>query len=106
MPTFAIVAGKIDGEVKTNVVGNEKTPVANFRVATEPGWYSVAAWRDLASKVPASGSYVVVTGKLSTRSYDKDGTKVWVTEIVASSIETVSVAGPAVAATTDDLFAD
>jgi single-stranded DNA-binding protein len=99
MPTFAMVAGKIDGEVKVNQVGDQKLPVANFRVATEPGWYSVAAWRELSAKVPAPGSYVIVTGKLSSRSYDKDGQKHVAVEVVASTIEVIGAAAPA-----EDLF--
>jgi single-stranded DNA-binding protein len=93
--TFVVATGTIDSEVKVNQVGDEHTPVANFRINANPGWFSAAAWRDLASKVPAQGTPVLITGKLSTRSYEKDGVKTYVTEIVASTIEVLGAVTPA-----------
>lgn len=34
----------------------------------------------------AEGNYILANGKISRRSYDKDGVKVWVTEITAFSV--------------------
>ena len=80
------------------------TVVTDFRVATTPRrldkatgewrdletmWYGVTCWRGLADNVAASvqkGDRVVVTGRLSQRSYEKDGEKRTVLEIDATSI--------------------
>lgn len=105
MSTFVVLSGTVDGEVKINQVGDQKKKVANFRIATNPGWYSVAAWEQLADKVPVAGTHILVTGRLTGRSYDKtvgsETIKINVTEITASSIETIGAAAPA-----DELFAD
>jgi single-stranded DNA-binding protein len=103
MPNFVFISGKIDSEVKRNNVpvdGGTK-PVANFRINDGKTWISVAAWGALAGQVGEQGAQVQVTGRLTTRSYDKDGTKVYVTEVVASTIE--SIGAPAASAD-DDLF--
>jgi len=52
-------------------------------------WYGVTCWRGLADNVAASvhkGDRVIVTGRLSQRSYEKDGEKRTVLEIDATSI--------------------
>jgi single-strand DNA-binding protein len=52
-------------------------------------WYGVTCWRGLADNVAQSvhkGDRVIVTGRLSQRSYEKDGEKRTVLEIDASSI--------------------
>lgn len=109
MSTFVVLVGQVDGEVKTASVGDQRKKVANFRVATNPGWYSVSAWESLADKVPAPGTNLVVTGRLSGRSYESDKyhdaegkpAKINVVEVVASTIE------PMTAAPADDsMFAD
>lgn len=104
MSTFVVAVGTVDGEVKVNQVGDQHKKVANFRIATNPGWYSVAAWELLADKVPAAGTQILVTGRLSGRSYDKtvggETVKIPVVEIVASTIETIGPAAPE-----EDMFA-
>jgi hypothetical protein len=97
--TFVVAVGTVDGEVKVNQVGDQHKKVANFRIATNPGWYSVAAWEKLADQVPPAGTFIIVTGKLSGRSYDKtvggETVKIPVVEIVASTIEVIGGATPA-----------
>lgn len=54
---------------------------------------NIIAWRKLAENVAnfcSKGSPVGVTGRLETRSYEKDGKKVWVTEVVAQEIKFLS----------------
>jgi single-stranded DNA-binding protein len=101
--TFVVAVGTVDGEVKVNQVGDQHKSVANFRIFTNPGWYSVAAWEGLASKVPPAGTNIIVQGKLSGRSYEKtvggETVKIPVVEIVASTIEVIGGATPA-----EDLF--
>ena len=78
--------------------------VADFRVATTPRrydkateqwrdqetmWFGVTCWRTLADNVAASvrkGDRVVVTGKLTQRTYEKDGERRTVMEIDASAV--------------------
>lgn len=88
-------------DVKT--VGDNK--VATFSMAmTEKGyttksgasvpekteWVNIVAWRGLASLCEGyvkKGSQLYVEGRLTTRSYEKDGTKIYVTEVVAENIQ-------------------
>lgn len=102
MPTIVIVTGTIDSDVnvKTFPATAEKKAgkLASFRVNDGKGWTSVDAWNEIADKVPAKGAFVIVQGRLSTRSYDKDGVKTYTTSVVASSIDAIGGAAP------DDLF--
>jgi single-strand DNA-binding protein len=94
--------GNLGKDPEINVIDGG-TKVAKFSVATtetykDPSgakqklteWHSVVAWRglaDLAEKYLHKGSSVYVEGKLRTRSYDdKDGRKVYVTEIQGEQI--------------------
>lgn len=99
MPTIVIVTGHIDSEVTSRQVGDDQKTVANFRVNDGKGWVSIDAWGELAAKVPPKGAFVIVQGRLQTRSYDKDvnGTtvKMYATSVVASSIEVVGAQAPA-----------
>lgn len=60
-------------------------------------FFDVVAWRTLAElcgKYLAKGRRVAVVGELQTRSYDaKDGTKRYVTEIIADEVEFLSPRG-------------
>ena len=53
-------------------------------------WHTIVLWRSLAElthKYLQKGSLVYVEGKLKTRSYDdRDGTKRYVTEVVAEQL--------------------
>jgi single-strand DNA-binding protein len=102
-------------ETQITVVGNVAWPpnhkalasgvvVADFRIAHTPSrldkatgewrnletmWYGVTCWRGLADNVAASlhkGDRVIVTGRLSQRSYEKDGQQRVSLEIDATSI--------------------
>jgi single-stranded DNA-binding protein len=109
MPTIVIADGKIDGDVRVNTVGTPPKKVAEFRVDTGDGWYIVVAWQELADQVPPTGASILVHGRLRTRSYEKDGSKRYVTEIVASQIERLG-SGPALPARNppadDSIFTD
>jgi len=89
-----------DPEVK-DLEGGKK--VANLTLATNDyyindkgekventEWHKVAAWGKIAEiieKYVVKGKEIVVEGKLTHRSYeDKDGTKRFVTEVVANDI--------------------
>lgn len=53
-------------------------------------WVNVVAWRGLAEimgKYVGKGDLIYISGKMQTRSYEKDGTKRYVTEIVADQMQ-------------------
>jgi single-strand DNA-binding protein len=80
------------------------TPVCTLSVATDESytnkqtgerkeaveWHRVVVWGrqgSICAEMLAKGRQVYVEGKLSTRSYDKDGEKRYVTEIVALRVQ-------------------
>ncbi len=88
-----------DPEVRSTGSG---ISVCTFRIAVQrrfagqdgqkvSDFFDVVAWRtlaDICGKYLSKGSKVAVVGELQTRSYDaKDGTKRYVTEIVADEVE-------------------
>ncbi len=92
-------AGK-DAEVR--MVGESK--VATFSVATNEKykdsksgewkenteWHNIVCWRhtaELAEKYNRKGTQLYIEGKIRTRSWEKDGEKRYVTEIVADTIQ-------------------
>ena len=97
----AIIMGRLtrDPEVRTTPT---QVPVATFTLAVDRRFKSsngekqadfipVVAWRnqaDFVGKYFKKGSKMIVVGSIQTRTYDdKDGKKVYVTEIVAEDIE-------------------
>lgn len=96
----AIIMGRLtrDPELRTT---QSQTPVASFTVAVDRRFKSadgerqadfipVVAWRNNAEFVGKyfnKGSKIVVVGSIQTRNYeDKDGKRVYVTEIVADEM--------------------
>jgi len=79
------------------------SPVTTFRVAVgrtwrtpegenrdETEWFRVVAWNKLAevcSEYLHKGSKVYIEGRLQTRSWDKDGQKQFMTELIASDMQ-------------------
>lgn len=72
--------------------------VASFTVAIDDGYgekkttdfVDIVAWGTLGencSKYLRKGAKVAVSGKLKKRSYEKEGRKVWITEIKADEVE-------------------
>ena len=93
---YVLAEGKLGKDPITRVTQNGKM-VASFSMATsekigekeQTEWLNIVAWGKLAEKCDSlqKGSTVVVQGRISTRSYDaKDGTKRYVTEIVANKL--------------------
>lgn len=88
-----------DPECKALQTGNH---VCNFSLATsekytdkegvekeKTDWHTIVVWGKLAqtvSKALKKGDEACVIGKVATRNYEKDGKKVYVTEIVASRV--------------------
>lgn len=85
-----ILTGHVDGDPQTFKIGDDKTKTS-FRLAEVggKGWHTVVVWNDDAP-TPAKGDLVYVEGRSQTRSYDKDGTKMYVNECVANVCEVMS----------------
>ena len=96
-----ILIGNLTKDPEVRTTGNG-TNVCTFTLAVErrfktsagektSDFFTIVSWRQLAElcgKYLAKGRKASVVGELQTRSYDaKDGTKRYVTEIVADEIE-------------------
>ncbi len=103
----AILIGRLtqDPEVRTTGSG---TSVCTFRIAVNrrfpnqagervADYFTIVAWRQLGEtcgKYLAKGRMVSVIGEIQTRSYDaKDGSKRYITEIVADEVEFLTPKG-------------
>lgn len=94
--------GNLADEPKTSVIASGATK-CTFRLATqrkfanpqtgqrEADFHTIIAWQklaDLCAKYLAKGRKCAIKGSVQYRSYDaKDGTKRYVTEIIADSVE-------------------
>lgn len=69
---------------------------ANAQGVREADFFTVVAWRqtaDFCNSYLTKGRKVAVEGSIQTRQYDaQDGSKRWVTEIIADSVEALSAA--------------
>ena len=67
---------------------------ANAQGVREADFFTIVAWRqtaDFVNKYVHKGDRVGVEGVIQNRSYDaQDGTKRWVTEIIAESVEALT----------------
>lgn len=95
-----IMMGRLTKDPDSRTTGSG-TSVCSFSIAVDrryrdadgnrqADFFNVVAWRQLADvcgKYLAKGRQVMVEGNLQNRSYEKDGTKHYITEIVAENIE-------------------
>lgn len=97
-----ILSGNLTRDPEIRTTSTEKT-VATFSLAVRRGWkkldenqpdadfFNVIAWERLAEfcrNYLMKGTKIIVEGRLQTRTYEaKDGTKRYVTEVVANEIE-------------------
>ena len=88
--------GRIGTEIELRTTNNG-TDVVTFRLAVQRNydkdttdWITVVAWRATAtfiSKYFKKGDMICVEGSIQTRDYeDKDGKKVYITEVVAERV--------------------
>ena len=101
-----IMAGHLGRDPEVRHTSTDKV-VANFSLTTtEKGkddntydsWHRVVAWGKLAERVGTElckGSVVYVEGRLSTRSWEKDGEKRYVTEVTIHRFTRLGGAQPA-----------
>ncbi len=95
-----ILVGNVGKDPEVNYI-REDVPVAKFPLATsetytkdgekitQTEWHNIVLWRGLAKvveKYVKKGSLLYIEGKISTRSYEKDGETKYITEIVADNM--------------------
>lgn len=94
-----ILIGRLTKDPELRYASNN-TPVVNFTLATdrpflnankerEADFISCIAWRNQAeniSKYLSKGSLIAVDGRIQTGSYEKDGKKVYTTDVVADNV--------------------
>ena len=98
----AILLGRVGKDPEVRTVGESK--VATFSLATSERykdsktgewkenteWHNIVCWRntaEIAEKYVQKGMMLYIEGKLRTRSWDKDGEKRYVTEIIADVLQ-------------------
>lgn len=95
------LVGNVGNDPEVRYV-SENVPVATFRLATSESftsktgervtnteWHNIVLWRGLAKvteQYVKKGQMLYIEGKLTYRSYEKDGQKQYFTEIVASEM--------------------
>lgn len=94
------IAGTLGRDPELRYVASGRA-VANFSVAVsrryqvnnewqeQTSWVNVTCWGDMAENVGASltkGARVIVSGRLETREYEKDGQKRTATDLIADEI--------------------
>lgn len=104
---FAIGRLTKDPEKRTTQNG---TSVCTFTLAVdrrfknangerEADFFTVVCWRqvaDLSAQYLSKGKQVAIAGEVQTRSYEKDGQKRYVTEVVADEVQFLSPRGDSV----------
>ncbi|MED4978262.1 single-stranded DNA-binding protein [Geobacillus stearothermophilus] len=71
-------------------------PFANQQGEREADFVNVVAWRKTAENLAnytKKGSMIGVDGRIQTRSYEKDGRRVYVTEVVADTVQFLGRSG-------------
>lgn len=102
MVNKVILVGNVGKDPEVQYISPDM-PVAKFTVATSESykdkngervtnteWHNVVAWRGLAKIVEQyihKGSQVYIEGRISTRSYEKDGQTRYFTEIIANEMK-------------------
>lgn len=97
--------GRLIADAELKFTPGKGTPVSTFKIAIDDGYgenkktdfIPIVLWGKSAENLSSyltKGTQVAVSGKISTRSYDsKDGTKRYVTEIVADNFGGVKLLG-------------
>lgn len=111
-----MLLGNLGKDPEVKKVGDQS--VCNFSIATsekwtkdgetkeKTEWHRIVVWgklADLCGEYLKKGRQAFIEGKLTTRSYEKDGATVYTTEVVASSVQFI---GGKVAEPQDDLIGD
>lgn len=98
-PELKTTASGISVCTFTIAVNRRVSREAQAQGARDADFFNIVAWRqtaELCAKYLAKGRKVGVVGSLQTRTYDaQDGTKRYITEVVADEVEFLSPAGEA-----------
>ncbi len=95
----ALLTGRICSDIELKTTANDVS-VCSFRLAVQrrfknaEGGYdadfiSCVAWRsqaDLIGKYFAKGKPIEIAGSIQTRNYEKDGQKIYITEVVVDEV--------------------
>jgi single-strand DNA-binding protein len=101
---FVILKGHVGQEPNVRTLENGRK-VMQFSMATtgrykahdgswkeeHPVWHNIVAWGHLADHPIAKGNLVEVKGKISNRSYQKNDETRYITEIVATEVDIITV---------------
>ena len=96
-----ILTGRLTRDPQIRYASQSQMAVANFTLAVDrnktkegqdrdadfPDVVAFGKTAEILEKYAAKGSLIGVTGRLQTRTYEKDGRKVYVTEVVAERVE-------------------
>lgn len=104
-----ILIGNVGKDPEVQTMQDGETKVAKFSLATSESyknksgervtnteWHNIVAWRGLAKVIESyikKGSQIYIEGKLTNRSYEKDGQTRYFTEIVASEMKMLGTKG-------------
>ena len=88
--------GRLTKDPDVRTIGDDNS-VCNFTIAVdrefsknkEVDFLSVVVWgktADFVGKYFAKGRKIALTGRIQTRNYEKDGNKVYITEVVANTV--------------------
>jgi single-strand DNA-binding protein len=102
MVNKVVLVGNVGKDPEVQYI-SEDLPVARFSLATSESyknkngervtnteWHNIVVWRGLARVVEQyvqKGSLIYIEGKITNRSYEKDGVTRYTTEIVASEMK-------------------
>jgi single-strand DNA-binding protein len=94
-----ILSGFISKEPELSYTKNNNTAVCKFSVAVkrriktgevDTDFISIVAWGksgEFVAKYFKKGDGIIINGNIQTRSYDKDGRTVYITEVIADNID-------------------
>ena len=76
--------------VTISLATNSKYKNAKGELVQSTQWHRIIAWGNLAKACKdyvGKGDKICVQGRLETRTYEEKGSKRWITEVVATSVE-------------------
>lgn len=93
----AILVGRLGSDPEVRHLESGKT-VANFSIATsekfkgeeKTEWHNIVLWSgiaEVAEKYLKKGDLVYIEGKITSRSWEKDGVTKYTTEIIGDSLQ-------------------
>jgi single-strand DNA-binding protein len=111
-----ILVGNLTRDPELSTIANG-TSVCKFAVAVnrnfttkdgarETDFFNVTAWRQLGERVAKyvkKGNKVGIVGEIQTRTYEKDGQKMYATDIIASDVEFLTPKGDGSASETSGM---